>query len=554
MTIASEISRLQWAKSNLCTAIENKGVTVWNVTLDCYASCVDAIQQGWGWSNAFVDVLLVGWGGSWGYSTNGNQGTGWWWAGWVKYFANVKVNEVNQVIVWLWGEENRGGSCRNNWTDSAFNSLIAHWWGWGGSFYGVYITEQGMPWASWWGAWGCIWCSTYFAPWKNLVWEWSYSYVKYNATAGTWWWGAWWFCTPCWQDWYWNINWGFWVCYDIEGEVKCYGWGGWWGWKTNYWNWKDWGGSWANCTTLCGCDATTCGSWWGGWYQYCKWWAWWWGLVVVRYRTDWSNWITDATWWCKYVCGDYTIHCFTQDDVFKVWEPTGKYISYLVVGWWGWGCQGWGWGGAVCFGTVWVEDTEFNIIVGAGWSYVDGCASCLCGSCFGVVEAKWGHAPTSITYGWESGSGCKWWNPRWCNWWGWWWAANRWENAMAYTSCYNLWMTTWMGWLWTLWYWGWGEWGSKSIPGGYFSTKRSVCWWGTSSRTQSLEPTNCGGWAWGSCGWGYVCAWACWVVDICYACDGSYGITSATWGNCCYVCNGMCVHRFTSNGTFCIVS
>ena len=42
MTIASEITRLQNDKAAICTAIENKWVTVGNVTLDDYASCIDA--------------------------------------------------------------------------------------------------------------------------------------------------------------------------------------------------------------------------------------------------------------------------------------------------------------------------------------------------------------------------------------------------------------------------------------------------------------------------------------------------------------------------------
>jgi hypothetical protein len=46
MTIASEISRLQTAKSCLKTAIESKGVSVGsNVTLEQYYNCVNAIQQ-----------------------------------------------------------------------------------------------------------------------------------------------------------------------------------------------------------------------------------------------------------------------------------------------------------------------------------------------------------------------------------------------------------------------------------------------------------------------------------------------------------------------------
>lgn len=46
MSIASEITRLQTAKSDLATSIANKGVTVpANATLDDYAALVDSIQQ-----------------------------------------------------------------------------------------------------------------------------------------------------------------------------------------------------------------------------------------------------------------------------------------------------------------------------------------------------------------------------------------------------------------------------------------------------------------------------------------------------------------------------
>ena len=43
MSIANEISRLQSAKNNLKTSIENKGVTVGDITLDNYSSKVDSI-------------------------------------------------------------------------------------------------------------------------------------------------------------------------------------------------------------------------------------------------------------------------------------------------------------------------------------------------------------------------------------------------------------------------------------------------------------------------------------------------------------------------------
>lgn len=44
MTIASEITRLQNDKAAICAAIEDKGVTVGNASLDDYAACVAAIS------------------------------------------------------------------------------------------------------------------------------------------------------------------------------------------------------------------------------------------------------------------------------------------------------------------------------------------------------------------------------------------------------------------------------------------------------------------------------------------------------------------------------
>lgn len=61
MSIASEISRLQQAKSDLATSIENKGVTVpAATTLDGYAALVDQIQQGGGSLPYDAEVEWIG--------------------------------------------------------------------------------------------------------------------------------------------------------------------------------------------------------------------------------------------------------------------------------------------------------------------------------------------------------------------------------------------------------------------------------------------------------------------------------------------------------------
>lgn len=57
MSIASELNRLLQAKSDLATAIANKGVTVpANATLDDYAALVDSIQTGGGGSTLPYDA------------------------------------------------------------------------------------------------------------------------------------------------------------------------------------------------------------------------------------------------------------------------------------------------------------------------------------------------------------------------------------------------------------------------------------------------------------------------------------------------------------------
>lgn len=57
MSIASELTRIETAKSNLKTSIEGKGVTVPSTaTLDAYPTYVDSIQQGGGSSWAEIDT------------------------------------------------------------------------------------------------------------------------------------------------------------------------------------------------------------------------------------------------------------------------------------------------------------------------------------------------------------------------------------------------------------------------------------------------------------------------------------------------------------------
>ena len=41
--------------------------------------------------------------------------------------------------------------------------------------------------------------------------------------------------------------------------------------------------------------------------------------------------INYATWWCKYTCWDYTIHCFTNNGTFSIWAPSLKTYEQIIA-------------------------------------------------------------------------------------------------------------------------------------------------------------------------------------------------------------------------------
>lgn len=300
MTIASEITRLQWAKADICTAIENKWVTVWNVTLSDYACCIDAIKQ---WGSMRVEALIVAWWWS-----------GWWdgycaawggWAWWVIYSNALSVCEINTVVVWKWWVGGEGGRCSNCWGNSSINDVVAIgggrgisganwcWWSWGGwqcgSWWWAGIAPQGTSW----GNWAC-----------------------YSWWGGGWAWGNGcnWGCKIWWNGWLWFLS-----C--IEWMNKCYAWWGWgFGcctkWIGCYWGW-DWG-TWNGVEKWT--NATTCWSWGWGSGRSCRCWgSWGCGVVIIRYPTDWSFGINTSSWGNScYTCNWYCIHCFTSNWTFTV--------------------------------------------------------------------------------------------------------------------------------------------------------------------------------------------------------------------------------------------
>lgn len=488
-------------------------------------SCVDVLVVWWGW-----------WGGKWGCSSSYNcwWGGGWWWVVIEKF--NIEVWGVSNVIVgkgWCCGcNTSTSTQPWGNWGTSRFGDIIAYWGGGGNS----------CSWGNWWWPtwvqsnmicyWGC-WCV-----WYGTSWGWTWC-----CAWGGWWGWSWWRASPYDTRLWWGASWKY---SEITWERYWWGWA--WG-STNCcpWCWWWWTPDWW--------DATACG--WGGWWWKTPWssgcnWgngACW--LVVVRYLTKW--WVKNAYWGCKYVCGDYTYHCFTASEPFVV-NPQWRNIKYLVV--WGWGAgynmNGWGWWD-VCCGDMKVLTDSLSIVVwtcgtstwnvNGGNSEIVWCANTL---------ACWGCGATS-TCGWMSGS--------WCTWWGCWWSGNYrawggWAWATQDGTTYVCpWRWNWGAW--KYWYGGWW-WGWSYCYGNYIWCACDWGKWWTNLSNKWWNATNCGwgwGWAWGksanaTCAW---CGW-CWVVDICYACNWSMGICSATWGDSCYICNGYCVHRFTQDWTFTIVS
>lgn len=300
MTIASEISRLQCAKSDIKTAIEEKWVEVWeSVTLDDYANCIAAISS---WPKYWcVDVLVVWWWWSaWGRTCSFNKSAWWWWAGWVIlenwYVINSCENGSIPITVWCWWA---WYVCDRvcNWWDSIFHNLIAKW-GWAWAWYNCEDWYCATPW-TWWSWWWWYYknCKWYWTNWQWYDgWTWGMNPSWYWCSWGGWWWAWWVWCS--WESdlgivpWWSAVTKTLW---DMSFYVS------WW------WNWVRQSSTW--CTSW----PTMCWWWWHAsacWASVSNWANW---LVVVAYKTDGSCWILpDSSWWIKFTCWAFTYHCFTS--------------------------------------------------------------------------------------------------------------------------------------------------------------------------------------------------------------------------------------------------
>lgn len=248
-----------------------------------------------------VEFLLV-WGGwPWG---RGHRRWGWWWggAGGVVYCAEFPLTWNMNVVIWAWW-------CRIEWNQAAtirdcqyakpscFGDIIAYGGGIGG--YRWYYNT----WFSWWSGGGGVTSS-----WQGgagCPWQWN------NGGSGCWsaWW--WWGYSEPWGN---GGEWSYWghgLCSDITWQY-CRYWSGWW-WAGSTNNEASYG--WGSASTVW-CPAT---SRWGGWWaangRDNASWAWCQWIFVLRYPTAcWYN----ISWWTKYTCWDYTIHCFTSNWTLTV--------------------------------------------------------------------------------------------------------------------------------------------------------------------------------------------------------------------------------------------
>lgn len=285
MTIASEITRLQWAKADIKTAIENKWVTVWNISLDNYAACIDAISSWW----SSVEVLVVWWGWAW------TQNFWWWGWGWVvKTLFSISWWSAT-VTVGVWWTT-KGASWWYSQVLSWDNKVCATWWwGWayvnGGTSWSIYINST------------CVW-------WGNAWWTWAGASDDY---AGWWGWGWAWWAWCAWTSWNWS-DWWVWLYWY---------WWWWWGWSDRCWGTGvgagvDWWGTWENrCLKRFCCNANNYWWWWGWWNRWTACWCQW--VVDICYSIYWMSWFTSATWWnCCYTCDGMCVHRFTSNWTFTI--------------------------------------------------------------------------------------------------------------------------------------------------------------------------------------------------------------------------------------------
>lgn len=276
---------------------------------------------GGGWTKYWnIDVLVVWWWWGWWWTSpaNGVAWGSWWWWGWwgVKYCPWFLIsNECSSysIIIGKWWSWTFCQSWQN-WCMSCFWTITVCWWWWWWRAW--YWPLNGNCWGSWWWWWSNA------SGWSGVSWQW-YNWWTWSAVLiWWWWWWAWWPWAAC-MAWIW--------CHVSISWTDTYYWSWWWAWWYCWccwwWNWAMINSAWASW-----CAATWYWWWWWGGYgcvtntgAQSTWWAWKQWIVILRYKTDWSCWIRNLSyWWTKYTCWEYTIHCFTDTSATNYFCPVFK--------------------------------------------------------------------------------------------------------------------------------------------------------------------------------------------------------------------------------------
>lgn len=382
MTIASEISRLQQAKSDIKTAIEGKWVEVGsNVKLDEYAACIWEIQQ-WAteWILPITAPTLTGVAEHWknclklndpdNDSCRWTQLTCWTkstvvrkvWSSpasiddWTVVFTTTTKDQYAStyyVDSWLtnwctyhyrafadvsvWKPNCSSVVCLKP-TAWATISVMLVWW-WGGGWGWCYDNDFCWWWWGWW--WQVvicnslsIWAQTTVVIWAGWAW-WRCDKVTnwWDTKVGTviaYWWWHWWKAFSSWSSW-----WNWW----------------WWWWRGWYW--------WAWCN-YCWWDACNYSSWWGGWWAWGNWYKstsqyepWdWWSWCYTNFSWVYCYYAWGGGWWLSSWWADRNVARWWAWWWWTWWKSHGDWCGATYYWWW-WGGYWWWYGW--CYWWAWFQ-------------------------------------------------------------------------------------------------------------------------------------------------------------------------------------------------------
>lgn len=280
----------------------------------------------------------------------------------------------------------------------------------------------------------------------------------------------------------------------------------------------------------------------GCWYTTCTGTLNWWDLKTINWCCLVWSWDICIQWW-----GWWASNC----------------MEYLVVWWWGWWnwCRAWWWWWAVNHWYIRIANMCIWIWLWWAWANcsLNACywwnwwCSYMCWDWVAIISNWWCWVTNDCVSWWMSGSWKQWWR-RWsssCRWVWWWWATWFWWNALNVTwQCYawnwwtwctlNIsWELCWYGWWW--WWWQWADCLTDWLWADWW------WWWAGSTTSQWLCWHDWVRWWWGG-GWCSCCWWNWWDWIVIISYDSSLWCT-ITWWDCCYECNGRCIHIFTQNWT-----